>query len=311
MHELDPPISTGDHVLGPEHAPITLLQYGDYECPESLNVYRLAESLRQRAKRDICYAYRHFPLNKVHPHAERAAIAAEAAGVQGKYWEMHEMLFNNQDHLEDEDLMRYARALQLDVDQFSEGLEDKTLAKRVRTDRRSALKDGLDTTSNLFINGIRYQGAMSAEQIAQAIERQAGVTLKEKVGDGSSSKASPALEEDSSGGLKVREATVTDVCAKFLGVNPDVLESVLTLALEIAREGREGRKIGTLFTIGDAEAVSSWILSWATLMRRNASSAPNCARPSRNSRSSMAALSSPKTVWCVRQRATSMPLRRA
>lgn len=248
---LRPPVGDLDHVLGEEAAPVTLLQYGDYECPVSREIYRIVKELRKHSPGEVRYAYRHFPLNKVHPHAERAAAAAEAAGAHGKYWEMHERLFQNQDDLEDEDLSRYAKSIGLEGKQFSADLEDDSLSERVREDRKYGVKSSVTSTSNLFINGNGYGGRMAAKHVAAAVEEVTGVRIAADDGRGA---RPPAVDGRGQRPL-ARRRTLTDICAENRGVDQDVLESVLTLALEIAREGREGRKIGTLFAVGDADAV--------------------------------------------------------
>src|SRR5699024_591606 len=248
--KLLPPVGERDHIRGAPKAPVTLLQYGDYECPVGRQAYQIIEKLRKSAEDSVRYAYRHFPLNKVHQHAEHAAVAAEVAGDQGKYWEMHNLLFQNQNHLKDEDLIRYAKALQLDSEHLAEALGEPPLA-RVREDQRFGLKSGVGSTSNLFINETRYAGEMELEQIVQAIKELTDVAIEGEI----SIPSLRAAESSSAGNQKARRTTIAEICAQQTEVNSELLKSVLTLAVEIAREGREGRKIGTLFTIGDADAV--------------------------------------------------------
>lgn len=249
------PVSNRDHIRGDEYAPVTLLQYGDYECPVSRKVYRVIQALYQNAEGKIGYAYRHFPLTKVHPHAMQAAISAEAAGEQDKFWEMHDMLFQNQKHLEDEDLMQYAETLQLDPDKFAEDLKDDKLAKKVRKNQYSGLKNGIESTSNLFINGIWYGGEMNVEKISQAVEMQTGAEVENPTSDHPGQAKTRAIKDKPPANQETKKRTISEICEDCLDVNSVVLESVLGLAIDIAREGREGRKIGTIFTVGDAGAV--------------------------------------------------------
>src|SRR5262245_24887908 len=109
------PMPDRDHIQGPADAPIMLLEYGDYECPYCGEAYPVVKAIQQRLGKRLCFAFRNFPLADSHPHAEHAAEAAEAADAQGRFWEMHELLFENQDALEDEDLARYAAELGLDA----------------------------------------------------------------------------------------------------------------------------------------------------------------------------------------------------
>lgn len=175
---LHPPVQASDHVYGPRDAGVTVVQYGDYECPTSRKIYddvrRIMEVMSEdddASQLPFRYVFRHLPLRLRHPHAEQASVAAEAAARQGAFWEMHEQLFAHQDHLEDEDLRTYAAAIGLDVDQFLEDLHDDTLPERVMEDRKAAVESGVRRTSNLFIDDQRYQGAFNPEAIAQIIRR--------------------------------------------------------------------------------------------------------------------------------------------
>jgi formate/nitrite transporter FocA (FNT family)/protein-disulfide isomerase len=174
---LAPPVQTEDHAYGPAEAPVTVVQYGDYECPTSRKIYadlqRVMQGLSAETEQELPfrYVFRHLPLRLRHPHAEQASVAAEAAARQGAFWAMHEQLFTHQDHLEDEDLRMYAADIGLDVDQFEDDLHDDMLHQRVMEDRNSAVQSGVRRTSNLFIDGERYQGAYNPEAIARVIRR--------------------------------------------------------------------------------------------------------------------------------------------
>ncbi len=113
--KMKPPVGANDHVQGTANAPVTLVEYGDYECPYCGEAYPIVKALQERLGKQMRFVFRNFPLSEMHPHAEHAAEAAEAAGGQGKFWEMHDLLYENQDALEDEDLARYAKALKLDM----------------------------------------------------------------------------------------------------------------------------------------------------------------------------------------------------
>ena len=162
--ELTPPVSARDHVAGPDDAPVTLVEYGDYECPYCGMASPIVKRARQDLGTRLCFVFRNFPLAESHPHARIAAQAAEAAGAQGKFWEMHDMLFEHQDALEVEDLVGYAKSLGLDVQQFARELETGTYEKRVRDDFRSGVRSGVNGTPTFFVNGSRYDGSWANEK---------------------------------------------------------------------------------------------------------------------------------------------------
>src|SRR5258706_14082789 len=156
--ELTPPVSERDHAAGPENAPVTLVEYGDYECPYCGMAYPIVKRAQQDLGKQLRFVFRNFPLAESHPHARLAAEAAEAAGAQGKFWEMHAMLFEHQDALDDADLVRYAKALHLDVERFTRELASEMYVARVRKDIQSGIKSGVNGTPTFFINGVRFDG---------------------------------------------------------------------------------------------------------------------------------------------------------
>src|SRR6266540_294963 len=158
-----------DHVRGPEEAPVTLVEYGDYECPYCGRAEPTVRELLQEFSEELRYVYRHLPLVDVHPHAELAAEAAEAAGAQGSFWEMHDLLFANQNALEPADLRGYAARLGLDVDRFWDEARSRTYARRVAEDVRSADESGVAGTPTFFVNGRRHEGAYDTETLAAAV----------------------------------------------------------------------------------------------------------------------------------------------
>ena len=159
--ELTPPVSARDHVAGPDDAAVTLVEYGDYECPYC----GMAAPIVKRAQQDLGsrlrFIFRNFPLAESHPHAR---LAAEAAGAQGKFWEMHDMLFERQDALETEDLLSYAKSIGIDTVQFSHDLEAGTYTKQVRDDFRNGVRSGVNGTPTFFVNGSRYDGSWANEK---------------------------------------------------------------------------------------------------------------------------------------------------
>src|SRR5258707_14040728 len=152
------PIRTLDHVHGPEDAQHTLVEYGDYECPDCGRLYVILRDLQRDIASRLRVVFRHYPLSGVHHHAQQAAEAAEAAGAQGKFWEMHTLLFERQEALHTKDLIRYAVELTLDVEQFRNELKNETHRERVRADFLAGVQNGVRGTPGLFLNGGRYDG---------------------------------------------------------------------------------------------------------------------------------------------------------
>src|SRR5215470_16259212 len=156
------PIRPSDHIHGREDAPYTLVEYGDYECPDCGRLFVILRDLQRDIASRMRIVYRHYPLSGVHPHAQQAAEAAEAAGAQGKFWDMHTLLFERQQALTTKDLIRYARELSLDVERFRHDLKNQTYRERVRDDFRAGVQNGVYGTPGLFLNGVRRDGAWDA-----------------------------------------------------------------------------------------------------------------------------------------------------
>jgi Na+/H+ antiporter NhaA len=160
-----------DHIRGPDDAPVTLLEYGDYECPYCGQAEVVIRSLLDSFGDDLRYVWRHLPLNDVHPNAQIAAEAAEAAGAQGRFWEMHDRLLDNQDRLMPTDLARHANDVGLDMHRFWDDLRRRDYAERVAEDVASADTSGVAGTPTFFINGQRHQGAYDIDTLADAVRR--------------------------------------------------------------------------------------------------------------------------------------------
>jgi protein-disulfide isomerase len=163
------PVDGRDHVRGPANAPATLVEYGDYECPYCGLAHPIVKEVQRRLGHQLRFGFRHFPLNEIHPHAQMAAEAAEAAGAQNRFWEMHDLLFKNQQALEDADLVRYATALGLDVTRFVNELADRIWEPRVREDFMSGVRSGVNGTPTFFVNGIRHDGPWDADSLTEAL----------------------------------------------------------------------------------------------------------------------------------------------
>src|ERR687898_2708502 len=238
------PVRTRDHVRGPKDAPVTLLKYGDYECPYCGEAHPVLKELQERVGEQVRFVFRHFPLDSTHPRARRAAQAAEAAASQGRFWEMHDLLYERQDELSEEDLLRYAAELGLDLQRFEVDLTNDHHAWRIEEDRLGGDRAGVGGTPTLFVNGVRYTGTLDLDGLLAAVEE-------------ATSSSSASLGQG--GGMTERIGPLAhlldEVCSERRGVNNRTLRRVVNLAVEIAREGREGRKIGTLFVVGDSEAV--------------------------------------------------------
>jgi protein-disulfide isomerase len=159
-----------DHIRGPAAAPVTLVEYGDFECPFCGRAHYVLNELLAQYPEQVRLVFRHFPLAQAHPHAQRAAEASEAAAAQGQFWEMHDMLFENQDALDDESLLEYAAALGLDLDRFRQELVMRVHAPRVREDFLSGVRSGVNGTPSFFINGRRHDGPWDLEPLAAAVE---------------------------------------------------------------------------------------------------------------------------------------------
>ncbi len=164
------PVSERDHIAGPASAPVTLLEYGDYECPYCGQAYPIVKALQQRLGKRLRFVFRNFPLSNAHPHAQHAAEAAEAAAAQGKFWEMHDSLYENQEALEDQDLISYADQLGLDAARFTRELAEHHYASRVREDFLAGVRSGVNGTPSFFINGVRHDGSFDFDSLLAGIE---------------------------------------------------------------------------------------------------------------------------------------------
>ena len=165
-----PEIEDGtDHVRGPAGAPV-VLEYGDYECPFSRRAFRAIERLGRQRPGGVRFAFRHFPLTEIHPHALSAAAAAEAAAQQGRFWEMHDLLFHRQNALEDDDLRAYAEKIDLDLSRFERDRLGSEARARIARDVASAEASGEVTgTPTLFIDGVVYRGDYDVQTLLEAL----------------------------------------------------------------------------------------------------------------------------------------------
>ncbi len=152
------PIRDDDHMRGDPLAPITLVEFGDYECPDCGEAYWIIREIAEKMGPRLRFVFRHYAFARLHPHAELAAQAAEAAGAQNKFWEMHDTLFENQSALKKKDLNGYAARIGLDPGRFAAELDSETHLEKVRGDFRTGVQNGVYGTPSLFINGVRHNG---------------------------------------------------------------------------------------------------------------------------------------------------------
>jgi protein-disulfide isomerase len=160
-----------DHIQGPADAPVTLVEYGDYQCPYCGAAYPIIKEVQARMGDRLRFVFRNFPISTSHPRAEQAAEAAEAAAAQGKFWEMHDLLYENQERMGDDDLHAYAEQLELDVDRFDRELAEHGHAKRVHEDFMSGVRSGVNGTPTFYVNGIRHDGPYDLETLLGVLGR--------------------------------------------------------------------------------------------------------------------------------------------
>ncbi|MEO0771499.1 MAG: DsbA family protein [Cyanobacteria bacterium J06649_4] len=163
-----PTLKENDHVLGSLSATLLMMTYGNYPCPQTGKAHDAVQNLRRSLGEQFCFIFRHFPIVDSYPQSQKTAETAEAAGSQGKFWEMHNKLFDNRDALDDASLVQYADELGLDVTQFLQELANHVHMARIRTDVESGLQYGVSNTPTFFI-GVRHEGTENLEDFVQQI----------------------------------------------------------------------------------------------------------------------------------------------
>jgi protein-disulfide isomerase len=161
-----------DHAQGPANAPVTLVEYGDYQCPYCGDAYSVIKSVMRVMGSNMRFVFRNMPLNEVHPYAQFAAEAAEAAGEQAKFWEMHDAIYERQSELGSDLVNQLARALKLDIARFEADLEARLCRTRVKNDFMGGMRSGVAATPTLFINGKRYDGSIDEQSLLIALRRE-------------------------------------------------------------------------------------------------------------------------------------------
>lgn len=165
------PVGKDDHIHGPAAAPVTLVEYGDYECPSCGAAYPIVKAITKHFGSKLRFVFRNMPLNEMHPNAELAAEAAEAAAAQGKFWEMHDALFEHQSELGPDLVRTLAQRLQLDVPRFEDDLVSRRFRDHVKRDFMSGVRSGVAGTPTFFINGERYDGSLDEKSLTAMLQR--------------------------------------------------------------------------------------------------------------------------------------------
>lgn len=162
-------VTDRDHIQGPKTALLELVEYGDYQCPSCGQSYLAIREARRQLGEKLKFVFRNFPLSE-HPDAFGAAMAAEAAALQNKFWEMHDLLFNNQAHLDQDDLLAYAEVLGLEMDLFRNDMQNEVLSCKIESDFEGGIKSGVKGTPSFYINGSKYDGDWERDALAQDLQ---------------------------------------------------------------------------------------------------------------------------------------------
>jgi protein-disulfide isomerase len=176
---LAPDVADRDHIRGAPGAPMRLLIYGDYECPYTRKALISVAPVRTKLGDPLVFAFRNFPLTEIHPHALHAALAAEAADIQGKFWEMHDLLFRRQSALADDDLVTHAASIGLNGDRFRADFADRKGLPRIEADVESGIRSGVEGTPTIFINGRLHRDSYDSTSLIKALRSAMGTARTE------------------------------------------------------------------------------------------------------------------------------------
>jgi protein-disulfide isomerase len=171
MTKLSIAVSAKDHQQGNPDAPCTLVEYGDYQCPSCGHAYPIVKRVQKHFGKRLLFVFRNFPLSQMHPYAEPAAETAEFAAAHDKFWEMHDLLYESQDRLDDALLLELTQKLHLDPAELSEALESKKFEPRVRADFSGGVRSGVNGTPTFFLNGQRHDGPYDFDSLVEAVDR--------------------------------------------------------------------------------------------------------------------------------------------
>ena len=169
--QLKNPVSKTDHSSGPDKAPAVLVEYGDFQCPHCRAAFPIVKRLQKALSANLKFVFRNFPLAEVHPDALNAAKAAEAASLQGKFWEMHDLIYENQENLDEASLLGFAEKLKLDLKLWKKAMADPAIEERVEKDFEGGVRSGGNGTPSFFVNGFRYDGDWAYGTLLQVLEK--------------------------------------------------------------------------------------------------------------------------------------------
>ena len=168
--QLKPAVSGKDHIQGNKNASLELVEYGDYQCGHCGHAYPIIKAVQQKMGNNLKFVFRNFPLTEPHPDAFKAAVAAEAAALQNKFWEMHDIIYENQEKLDWESLNSYAKKIGLDANRFQDDIKKDTVTSKVEGDFESGVRSGVNGTPSFFINGEKYDGDWEEYELLQYLK---------------------------------------------------------------------------------------------------------------------------------------------
>lgn len=171
MSTLIIPVSSSDHIQGNDNAKITLVEYGDYECPYCGIAYPIVKRLQNHFGNRLQFVFRNFPIVESHPHAGIAAMTAEFAALHNKFWEMHDLLYENQKNLEISDLFNYAQSLNLSVKDLNDAIESEKFSEKIKNDFMGGVRSGVNGTPTFFINGFRHNSSFDYDVLLEALNK--------------------------------------------------------------------------------------------------------------------------------------------
>ena len=174
MSTLKIPVGPDDHSEGAKDAPLTLVEYGDYQCPYCGQAYPIVKAIQKAFGKRLRFVFRNFPLAEMHPHAQSAAETAEFAAANGKFWQMHDALYENQEQLGGALYLELAKSLDLPAAALRKALEDGTFREKVRADFMAGVRSGVNGTPSFFINGHRHDAAFDFETLSDALNAALG-----------------------------------------------------------------------------------------------------------------------------------------
>jgi protein-disulfide isomerase len=166
-----PLVTAADHVQGPADAPVTVVEYGDYECPYCRGAFRDVQEMLDSYRGKVRFVFRNFPIPQLHPHAAEAAEAAEAASAQGKFWPMYELLLQPHARLDTDSLVSYGKLLELDIPRFTADIAEQRFAARIESDVQEGLRNGVNATPKFYVNGQRVDGKVPLEHLEELVRQ--------------------------------------------------------------------------------------------------------------------------------------------